>query len=391
MTLALPASALGNRRLTGMVRSTGTNRSLSVALPAELERLPIDEAVALLARQQWLTARPAQHWQYVARRLHQHRGNAVLRSRAAGVVDLFTGSGVGVIAALWTQEREQQRAQTRVQAATCWSQLRAGTHPGSVVDALRTIREADARLRELDRIDRVISAGEVLALSPAAAARIVATAAGRPATDRLHPEVRPQGFGWLPHRRSFVGWLADQQGTEVFEIGAAEMAAWVRRLRGPDPQILTWSRTELPQAATDLTPEHRQLAAEIGELRRLRFVPVQDTDDHGWRWTRRAAPVDDAPVTHLVVTAAESTEGLSPFDLGTGSVADAGWRKARWRQMWQPESGRSVRTWTDATRAADRIGAPHRTAVSLLPLAGGRVARVANTTAGARRGGSYVR
>ena len=373
------------------MRSTGTNRSLSVALPVELERLPIDEAMELLARQQWLTARPAQHWQYVARRLHQHRGNSVLRSRAAGVVDLFTGSGVGVLAALWTQEREQQRAQTRVQAATCWSQLRAGSYPGSVVDRLRTIREADARLRELDRIDRVISAGEVLALSPAAAARIVSTAAARPATERVHPGVRPQGFGWMPHRRSFVGWLADQQGTEVFEIGADDMAAWVRSLPGAEPQILTWTRTQLPHAATDLTPEQRQLAAEIGELRRLRFIPVQPTDDDGWRWTRRAAPVDEAPVTHLVVTAAESAEGLSPFDLATGAVADAGWRKARWRQMWQPESGQSIRTWTDATRAADRIGAPHRTAVSLLPLAGGRVARAANTTAGARRGGSYVR
>ena len=252
MTLAFPAPTSGTRHPTGLGRAVAAPRSPAAALPENLELLPLPEAMALLGRQQWLTARLAQHWQYVARRLHQHRGNAALRARAAAVTDLFTGSSVGVIAALWTQEREQQRAQLRAQAATCWSQLRNAPDAALASNRLRTIRLIDAQLRGLDRFDRAVSAGDVLALSQGAGIRIGEIAERRVATDRVNPESRPVGFAWLPSRQAFVGWLADAQHLEVFQISAAEMAGWVRSLRTADPQTLTWSRRTIAIAATDL-------------------------------------------------------------------------------------------------------------------------------------------
>ena len=355
--------------------------------------MPLPEAMALLGRQHWLTARPAQHWQYVARRLHQHRGNAVLRARAAVVTDLFTGSGVGVLAALWTQEREQQRAQLRVQAATCWSQLRDAPDAAVASNRLRTIRLIDAQLRGLDRFDQAVSAGDVLALSPGAGIRIGEITERRVATDRVNPESRPLGFAWLPSRQAFVGWLADAQRLEVFQISAAEMAGWVRSLRTAEPQTLTWSRTTIAIAATDLTVDEARLVREVGELRRLRFAAAPGADEHGRGWAPRATPVDEAPPTNLVLTATESTDGLIPFDLGSGEAAGGRWRKARWRQVWVPESGRSVRTWTDAAPASDRLGAAHRTVVSALATSTGRIApsgpaRTVRTAPYTRRTGS---
>jgi len=374
MTLAFPAPTFGTRHAVGSGRAIAAPRSTTATLPENLELLPLPKAMALLSRQQWLTARPAQHWQYVARRLHQHRGNAALRARAAVVTDLFTGSGVGVLAALWTQEREQQRAQLRAQAATCWSQLRHAPDAATASSRLRTIRVIDAQLRGLDRFDEAVSAGDVLALSTGAGTWIGEVAERRVATDRVNPESRPLGFAWLPSRQAFVGWLADAQRLELFQLSAGEMADWVRSLRTADPQTLTWSRTTIAMAATDLAADERQLVREVGELRRFRLAAAHGADGHGPGWARRTSPVDEAPSTNLVLTTTESNDGLIPVDLGSGEVAAGRWRKARWRQVWIPESGRSIRTWTDAARASHRQTASHRTVVSVLATSTGRIA-----------------
>ena len=366
--------------------------SADLAHAGSVDLAEVDRCIELIGGHPELVGRTHHHWQQSAVRLHRRARPADVRTRALRAVDLFTGASTGILAALWRQESEQQSTQLRAELARRWQHLqaaRAGVGPAaelaSMLDEIDDIRAQWAQLEEIGVVDRVFDSSTVIALSPGAAATMQAR--------RRIPDARFErafqrrtewgsGVVWLPDRRVFLGWSADEDKTELVEIDAAEMAEWTRSLQTDTPRILTWRRLTIPAAAKlSQNAPWTALAADITRLLQVVQLPaassvpqlptVPNTLAVGGRGGRVPTTVRgriEAPTTRFVIAASEGRAGVEPFDLATGAPATAEWLRARYRQTWSAEQNRFVRTWTDAYTKSDRRPPNETVLVTVMPV-----------------------
>lgn len=313
-----------------------------------------DRAARIVAHYAAGLGRQHDYWRQEAVRLHDRADAGPVRARAAESNTLFTGTSTGLLVALWHQESDQLRLQLHAD----FLDLAADLAVRGDVSTLHQVKATWAQLNQFDLLDRAFNSNDVLALSPGANAAILRSGRGTPG--RLAGGFRRRsdwqaGVLWSPDLRALVCWAAEGPRMHLFEIGAADLAAWIDSLRTPEPTTLTWRYSEIPPTATlsDDTAwvsAATHLTALLGLGRPTGTVGPHVDPNAAARMSRAGRRVRyTVPTTRFFITAAESRFGVPPFALSTSiTPSDSQWVPARYRNTWCPAQQRYLRVWADA-------------------------------------------
>jgi hypothetical protein len=293
-----------------------------------------------------VTARPAEDVAGLPSRtgVRVGRAGADLERRAAAAVQLFTGAATGLLVALWRERADRMEAQLRDRLTSRTNPVtdRSDATPGSTgTEAAATAQDAWGALATFDALHRAFAAGDVRALSPAAAASFARAAptAARVAAAVERRAVLGAGVVWTPD--GLVAWHGTADGIRLFAVPGADLAAWVTATIVTAP---VWPTAFVGTGTrfADVPAQWRAALVLIDRLTALGTVPTT------------TATSTTIPVTRLLMTATEARHGLDPIDLTTGGPPTQGWQRAHHREVFSAMQGRRIRVFVDAAWAGER-------------------------------------